>query len=39
MSYEGLFIEKGVVTINIPLCDHSTTLMTLHLLCDCYIHY
>ena len=39
MSYEGLFIAKGGVTLDIPLCDHSTTLMNLHLLYDCYIHY
>ena len=25
MSYEGLFITKGGVTLHIPLCDHSTT--------------
>jgi len=37
MSYEGLFIAKGGVTLDIPLCDSSTTLMTLHLLYDCYI--
>ena len=37
MSYEGLFIEKGGVTLDIPLCDSSTTLLTLHLLHDCYI--
>ena len=37
MSYEGLFIEKGGVTLDIPLCDNSTTLMTLRLLYDCYI--
>ena len=36
-SYEVLFITKGGVTLNIPLCDSSTTLMTLHLLYDCYI--
>ena len=37
MSYEGLSITKGGVTLDIPLCDSSTTLMTLHLLYDCYI--
>ena len=39
MSYEGLFIAKGGVTLDIPLCDFSTTLMTLHLLYDCYIQF
>ena len=37
MSYEGLFIAKGGVTLDIPLCDSSTTLMNLHLLYDYYI--
>ena len=37
MSYEVLFIAKGAVTLDIPLCDSSSTLMTLHLLYDCYI--
>ena len=37
MSYEGLFIAKGGVTLYIPLCGSSTTLMTLHLPYDCYI--
>ena len=37
MSYEGLFIAKGGVTLDIPLCDSSTTLTTLRLLYDCYI--
>jgi len=37
MSYEGLFIAKGGVTLDIPLCDNSSTLMTLHLLYHCYI--
>jgi len=37
MSYEGLFIAKGGVTLDIPLCENSITLMTLHLLYDCYI--
>ena len=37
MSYEGLFIAKGGVTLDIPFCDSSTTLVTLHLLYDCYI--
>ena len=34
---EGLFITKVGVTVDIPLCDSSTTLMTLHLLYDYYI--
>jgi len=37
MNYEGLFIAKDGVALYIPLCDSSTTLMTLHLLYDCYI--
>ena len=37
MSYEGLFIENGGVTLNIPLFHSSTTLITLHLLYDYYI--
>ena len=37
MSYEVLFIAKGGVTLDIPLCDNSSTLMTLHLLYGCYI--
>jgi len=37
MSYEGLLIKMGGVTLDISLCDSSTTLMTLHLLYDCYI--
>ena len=37
MTYEVLFIEKGGVILDIPLCDSSSTLMTLHLLYDCYI--
>ena len=37
MSYEGLFIAKGGMTLDIPLCDNSTTLVTLNLLYDCYI--
>ena len=37
MSYEVLFITKGGVTLDIPPCDSSSTLMTLHLLYDCYI--
>ena len=37
MSYEVLFIKKGGVTLSIPLCDSSSTLMILHLLHDCYI--
>jgi len=39
MSYEGLFIAKGGVALGIPLCDCSTTLMTLPLLYDFHIHY
>ena len=37
MSYEGLYISKGGVALDIPLCDCSSTLMTLHLLYYCYI--
>jgi len=37
MSYEVLYIAKGGVTFDIPLCDCSPTLMTLQLLYDCYI--
>ena len=37
MSNEVLFIAKGGVILEIPLCDSSSTLMTLHLLYDCYI--
>ena len=37
MSYEVLYIAKGGVALDIPLCDSSYTLMTLHLLYDCYI--
>ena len=37
MIYEGLFIAKDGLILDIPLCDSSTTLMTLHLLCDYYI--
>lgn len=37
MSYEVLFIAKGVVTLDIPFCDSLYTLMTLHLLYDCFI--
>jgi len=37
MSYEGIFIETSGVTLDIPLSDYSTILMTLHLLYDCYI--
>ena len=37
MSYEVLYIAKGGVTLEIPLCDCSPTLMTLQLLYDCYI--
>jgi len=37
MSYEGLYIEKGGVTLNIPLCDYSPILTTLQLLYDYYI--
>jgi len=31
MSYEVLYIAKGGVTLDIPLCDSWTTLMTLQL--------
>ena len=31
MSYEVLFITKGGVTLDIPLCDSWTILMTLQL--------
>ena len=37
MSCEGLYIEKGAVALDIPLCDCSSILMTLHLLYHCYI--
>ena len=37
MIYEGLYITKGGVTLDIPLCDHSSTLMTLQLLYDYYV--
>jgi len=37
MSYGVLFIEKGRVILDIPSCDNSSTLMTLHPLYDCYI--
>ncbi len=37
MNYEVLFIAKGGVTLDIPLYDNLSTLMTLHLLYDCYI--
>ena len=37
MSYEVLFIAKGGVTLDIPLCDISSTLMILHLLYDYYV--
>ena len=37
MSYEGLYIEKGGVALDIPLCDSSSTLMNIHLLYDIYI--
>ena len=37
MSYEGLFITKGGVALDIPLCDYSPALMTLQLLYDFYI--
>ena len=37
MSYEGLYIAKGGVTLDIPLCDCSPTFMTLQLFYDCYI--
>jgi len=34
MSYDILFITKGVVTLDIPLCDSWTTLMTLYITYD-----
>ena len=34
MSYEGLYIAKGGLTLDILLCDYSSILMTLHLLYD-----
>ena len=37
MSYNGLYIAKGGVALDIPLCDCSPTLMTLQLLYVCYI--
>jgi len=37
MIYEGLFIVEGEMTLDIPLYDCSTTLMTLHLLYDYYV--
>lgn len=37
MSYEVLFIAKGGVILDIPFWDHSSTLITLQLLYDCYI--
>ena len=37
MSYEGLYITKAGVALDIPLCDSSTTLTTLHLMYDYYI--
>jgi len=37
MSYEGLYIEKDGVALNIPFCDSSSIIMTLHILYDCYI--
>jgi len=37
MSYEGLFIAKGRVTLEIPFCGISSTLMALHLLYGCYV--
>lgn len=37
MGYEGLYIVKGGVVLDIPLFDCSSILMTLHLLYDCYI--
>jgi len=39
MSYEALYIEKGGVTLYIPLCDCLPTLINFQLLYDCYIHY
>lgn len=37
MSYEVLFITKGGVTLNIPLYDSWTTLITLYITYDCFI--
>ena len=37
MSYEVLYIAKGGLTLDIPLSDCSSKLMTLQLLYDCYI--
>lgn len=37
MSYEELYIEKVVVTLEILLYDCSSTIMNLQLLYDCYI--
>jgi len=37
MSYEGLFITNSWVTLDIPLCDHSSILMIPQLLYDYYI--
>ena len=37
MSYEGQYIEKGGVALDILLCDFPPILMTLQLLYDCYI--
>ena len=37
MSYEGIFIEKGWVNLDIHFCNSSSTLMTLHLLYDNHI--
>ena len=35
MSYEVIYIANGGVTLDILLCDSSTTLMTLQLTHDC----
>lgn len=37
MSYEGLFIAKVGVALEIPFCYCSPTLITLQLLYDYYI--
>lgn len=37
MSYEGLYMAKGGVTLDILLYECSSILITLQLLYDCYI--
>jgi len=36
-SYEGIYIAKCGVALDIPLCDCSSILVTVPLLYDCYI--